>query len=249
MNLCVLASDSKEVSDLAVRLNDPSKELRGMLSERLQLPRTDGFSEVLDFRVVGNLSTIEAAARTFKLTIEDRFRGGLAFHLVEISTEFPGATFLPETVGTTFSRKQVLREGRWVQELQGSDRANKATGFGILDIFAPFRAEYSAKLAFGSLWETWLDETGGALQQLKSDSNSASESLKPPRRRSHSETKLSVSLLTESSDGDIKRRLNKISEPKQGGNQANPKECSRRKRLRGNEKGARSTRKTMWKVS
>src|SRR5215831_9484221 len=93
-NLCVLGGDSKEVNEIAVRLNEPSKELHVWLCDRLQLPRVDGISDVLEFKILLNLANIEAAVRTFRLTIPDRFCGMVACHLGEISAAFPTATFL-----------------------------------------------------------------------------------------------------------------------------------------------------------
>src|SRR5215471_11914052 len=216
-NLCVLASDSKEVKDIAVRLNEPSKDLGDWLCERLQLPRIDGLGDVLDFEIVGNLTNIEAAVRTFRLTIQDRFCGMVAFHLSEISAAFPSAIFLLETEGLTFLRKEVLRKGCRVQEIHRDNRANQVAGGCILDIFVPFRAEHSAHLAFGSLWKSWLDDTAAALQELKSNSNSASESPKLAEQRCHTDTKLRVSVPIKASGGIARRKLSKRSSTNEGG--------------------------------
>lgn len=45
-HLCVLATSSKEVQDIAARLNAPSEELRNWMCERLRLSRIDGVTEV-----------------------------------------------------------------------------------------------------------------------------------------------------------------------------------------------------------
>ena len=174
------------------RLNEPSKELRAWLCERLQLPRIDGISDVLDFKIAGNLTIIEAGVRTFRLTIQDRFRGTVAIHLVEISAAFPTAVFLLESEGTGFIRKVVLRGGHWFQDVRSDDPGIQTTSAGILDIFAPYRAEHEARLTFGSLWKRWLDLTEASLQQLKSNSNSGPQSAKPRKRGPHTGAKLRV---------------------------------------------------------
>ena len=92
-NLYVLATSQAEVKEIAVRLNQPSEALRDMLVEPLGV-LVDGLSEIIDFRIVRNVATMEARVRRFRLAIEDRYCGPLAMHLAEISATFPRAVFL-----------------------------------------------------------------------------------------------------------------------------------------------------------
>ena len=87
------------------------------------------------------------------MTIQDRFRGAVAMQLFEMSGTFPDSIFLLKTEGTSFfSRKEIVRGGKLVRQIQSGDRRTQLFDWGVLDIFAPFWAEYGAKLAFGSLW-------------------------------------------------------------------------------------------------
>lgn len=137
------------------------------------MSKLDGFTDVIDFRVLRNLSSIEATVRAFRLTIDDRFRGLIVLHLVEVSAAFPGAVFLLETEGRTSSRKDVLRDGHWVQTLECGNHDNSVTGIGMIDVFAPFVAEHTENLPFGSLWRSWLNDAAKSLQRLRRGANSA----------------------------------------------------------------------------
>jgi hypothetical protein len=180
-NLYVLATSQEEVKEIGVRLNQPSETLRDRLAERLGV-RVDGLSEIFDFRIVRNVATMEASVRRFRLAIEDRYRGTLAKHLVEISATFPRAAFLLQSEGSSFSRKEVLRAGQRVQVIHARHQQVHPAAWTVLDIFTPFRAEHSANLPFGSLWRPWLDDLAASLKQLRTNSDSASDAQKRRER-------------------------------------------------------------------
>ncbi len=171
-DLHVLATSQAEVKQIAVRLNQPSEALRDRLAERLGV-RIDGLSEIFDFRIVRNVATIEFSAGKFRLSIEDRYRGALAMHRFDISAAFPRAVFLLQTEGTNFSRKEVIRAGQKVQEIHACHQQGGPTALAVLDIFIPFRAEHKGNLAFGSLWQPWLDDQAVSLKQLRKSATSA----------------------------------------------------------------------------
>jgi hypothetical protein len=67
-----------------------------------------------------------------------------------------------------------MRAGKVVREVFDGDK--QVGPWALLDIFAPFRAEYYGKAAeFGSLWQPWLDAVIAAAGRLKGDETPASK--------------------------------------------------------------------------
>ncbi len=236
--LSVLASNPAEVRAIAARLNDPSSQLRSLLSERLQLPKLDGFSDVLDFRALQNLSSIEAAVRGFRLTIDDRFCGLVARHLVEVSAAFPRAVFLLETEVRTFSQKDVLRDGHWVQKVECRSHGNPVTGTGMVDIFAPFVAEHTANLPFGSLWGSWLNDAARSLRRLKRGANSASQASNRSEERPCTTAKARAGSRPDTSQQQITNKVSKPFHSAGSGKLGNSRILSRRQKPNHGRKAA-----------
>jgi len=60
-----------------------------------------------------------------------------------------------------------MRAGKIVREVFDGDEQCQGLDWALLDIFAPFRAEYfDERHEFGSLWTSWLDATMAAVKVL-----------------------------------------------------------------------------------
>jgi hypothetical protein len=89
----------------------------------------------------------------------------------------PPAIFLFEhcDLQASYTGKQVIRSGEAVQEVLDGDQQVQGLEWALLDIFAPFRAEYygDGKAEFRSLWQPWVDAMIAAARQLKGGGDSA----------------------------------------------------------------------------
>jgi hypothetical protein len=63
----------------------------------------------------------------------------------------------------SYSGKWVERAGELVHQIHDGHQQAQAIDWALLDIFAPFRAEYELGLEFGSLWQEWLADTTAAV--------------------------------------------------------------------------------------
>jgi hypothetical protein len=133
----------------------------------------EGLKELLEFKTVKNLGYMHQGvnkARRFSLEFKDKSYGIVDSHLTEISRAFPAAIFLLEYFDTqaSYSGKQVIRAGEVVQKVFDGDQQAQGLDWALLDIFAPFRAEYDGEEhEFGSLWTPWLDAVMAAVKGLK----------------------------------------------------------------------------------
>jgi hypothetical protein len=67
-----------------------------------------------------------------------------------------------------------MRAGEVVQEVFDGDQKVQGLDWALLDIFAPFKAEYyGEERDFGSLWTPWLDSVIAAVSELKDKEESA----------------------------------------------------------------------------
>jgi hypothetical protein len=113
--------------------------------------------ELLEFKTVENLAYVHndvSKARRFGLEFKDRYYGIVDSHLTEVSRAFPAAIFLLEyfDMQMSYSGKRVMRSGEVVQEVFDGDQQVRGLDWALLDIFAPFRAEYfGEEHEFGSL--------------------------------------------------------------------------------------------------
>jgi len=181
-DLDVLASNPAEINQIAARLNQPSFELATWVAQRFGQPVgevAEGLKELLEFKSVRNLGYIDNAvnkARRFSISFKDKYSGVVKSHLSEVSEAFPTAIFLVTyyDMQASYAGKWVERAGELVQQIHDGDQQAQAIDWVLLDIFAPFRAEYELGLEFGSLWQKWLADTATAVQDLRRELSSAS---------------------------------------------------------------------------
>jgi hypothetical protein len=148
-NLDVLAMSPAEISQIAERLNQPSLELVTWIAQRGGQPVSEvaeGLKELLEFKTVKNLGYVHNdvnKARRFRLEFKDKYYGIVDSHLIEVSRAFPVAVFLLEYFDTqaSYSGKRVIRAGEIVREIFDHQQV-QGLDWALLDIFAPFRAEY-----------------------------------------------------------------------------------------------------------
>ena len=90
-------------------------------------------------------------------------------HLFEVSEEFPTAVFLLEhcDMQASYSGKMVIRAGEIIQAVFDGNQRAKALDWVLLDIFAPFRAEWERGLEFCSLWREWVEDVTTAVEALR----------------------------------------------------------------------------------
>jgi hypothetical protein len=63
-----------------------------------------------------------------------------------------------------------MRAGEIVREVFDGDQQVQGFDWALLEIFAPFRAEYYGKEhEFGSLWNSWLEAIMAAAKSLKDE--------------------------------------------------------------------------------
>jgi hypothetical protein len=68
----------------------------------------------------------------------------------------------------------VMRAGEVVQEVFDGDQKVQGLDWALLDIFAPFRAEYyGEEHEFASLWNSWVEAATAAAKGLKDIQGSA----------------------------------------------------------------------------
>jgi hypothetical protein len=172
--LDVLAASPVEINKVAVRLKYPSPELANWVAEKWGASTdevADSMKTLLAFESVRNLGYIDDAinkARSFRLAFKDKFSGIIRSQLYEVSTTFPTAIFLLtyRDLGN-YSGKEVIRAGQTVQSVHDGNQQAQGQDWALLDIFAPFWAEYDLGVAFGSLWQQWVGDIITAANNLK----------------------------------------------------------------------------------
>jgi len=178
----VLATSPVEINQIAERINHSSLELARWIAERDQEPFNDvleALKKLLAFKTVKNLGVIaddENKARRFSLAFKDKYYGIVDAHLMELSESFPNATILLEywDMQASYSGKRVMRAGKVVQEVFDGDQQAQGLDWTLLDIFAPFRAEYyGEEHEFGSPWSSWVKAIVAAAKALKDEQDSA----------------------------------------------------------------------------
>ncbi len=172
--LDVLANTTDEINQIAARMEQPSQELASWLAQRTSQPVGEVaqslkafFSEFKTQNLFYQDDSVNKA-RQFSLSFKGRHHGIVDSHLIEVSAAFPKAVFLLEysDMQASYSGKQVMRAGEIVQEVFDKDQKSQALDWALLDIFAPFRAEYCEEKPFGSLWNRWLEDIVAAAKQL-----------------------------------------------------------------------------------
>lgn len=162
--LDVLATNPEEINRIATRLKQLSPELLDWVAKRDNRKPDEieqDVTELVSFEPVANLFYIHESvnkARRFENSFKDRCSGIVKSHIFEISAEFPNAVFLLEAyfMQASCSGKRVIHAGEIVQDIFDLNQHSEAHDWVLLDIFAPFVAEWNEGLAFGSLWTKWL---------------------------------------------------------------------------------------------
>jgi hypothetical protein len=173
-DLAVLATSPFEINQIAERLKQPStRQLNFMATESGQPVSQiiEGLKELVGFRAIRNLGYVDASvnkAREFSLSFKSNYRGVVDSHLFAISEDFPSAIFLLtfRDLQAGISGKKVIRAGIVVQHIHDGDHKSQMVDWVLLDIFAPFWAEYDEGLEFGSLWRPWLDDILATTKEL-----------------------------------------------------------------------------------
>jgi hypothetical protein len=180
----VLASSPSELNHISERLKKPSQELADWVAQKLGKEVTEvaeNLKQLLEFEEVENLGYIDNAvnkARRFSIEFKDRHYGIVQSHLFEVSEAFPTAIFLLDyrNMECSSSGKRVIHEGKVIQETFDNEQQAEGVDWTLLDIFAPFRAEYYGERAkFGELWQPWLESMMVALTQLKDKQSPANQ--------------------------------------------------------------------------
>ncbi len=175
--LDVLASNPAEINQIAARLQQPSAELTKWAAAgfgQTISEVTEPLKEVVGFEVVCNLGHLDPSvnkARRFRNSSKDKYRGIVESHLSECTVTFPAAIFLLTycDMQYSYSGKYVIRAGEIVQRIHDGRQKAQGMEWALLDIFAPFRAEWDADLEFGSLWGEWLADVITAAKVLKAE--------------------------------------------------------------------------------
>ena len=160
--LDVLATSPREINRIAPRLKHPSLGWWTGLTASQVRSRDP-------LRRGGPVLSVEYKARRFKNSVYDRSVGIVQNYLFEVSAEFPNTVFLLEyrDMDAAYSGKMVIRAGDVVQQIFDGDQRAQALDWALLDIFAPFRAEWNEGLQFGSLWAKWVADAKAKLRQLE----------------------------------------------------------------------------------
>jgi hypothetical protein len=173
--LDVLAGSPAEIDQISERLNKPSRDLATWVAGKFGDPMNEVekfLQELLKFKTVKDLSFLEKhnTARRFSLLFK-RYSGIVNSHLAEVSEAFPRAVFLLEhfDMQASYSGKRVIRAGQVIQEIHDGHQQSQAMDWVLVDIFAPFTAEYQLGLEFGLLWKEWVYDLTGAVKELKEE--------------------------------------------------------------------------------
>src|ERR1039458_1933413 len=155
-HLDVLASNPAEINQIAERLKRPSLELANWVAQRSGQPVgkvVENLKDLLAFKTVRNLGYIDNTvnkARTFSISFRKSI-GIVRSHLSEVSEAFPTAIFLltDYNMQASSAGKVVMRAGVEVEQIHDGSQRAQAIDWVLLDIFAPFIAEYELGVEFG----------------------------------------------------------------------------------------------------
>lgn len=172
--LDVLAGSPEEINRVEVRLKQPSAELIKCVATEFKQSENEIASylpELVGFETVENLFYVDKSvnkARRFQNSFK-RWTGIVDSHLLEVSEEYSSAIFLLEHFDMLFSYsgKKVIHAGEVVKETFDGKQRAQSLDWVLLDIFAPFVAEWDRGLEFGSLWEEWVGEVAEAIKDLR----------------------------------------------------------------------------------
>jgi len=173
-----LGKSPTEINQIGERLNRPSAQLAKRLTRVRGQPEgeiikaLEDLKELLEFKPVDNPGhQSEDKVRRFNASFRDRLSDIAWSHILEVSDSFPVTIFLIDYYDQqwSYTGKIVIRGGEVVQEVFDGDKRSQGLDWALLDIFAPFRAEYFAEQEFGSLWRPWLEAVMTAATRLLKD--------------------------------------------------------------------------------
>ncbi len=132
----------------------------------------EGLRKLVAFQAVSNLGYSDESvnkARRFTNSFKSHSQGLINGHLCQVSRTFPNAIFLAEysDMQWSCSWKDVRRNGVVERSVYDGYQPAQAIDWMLLDIFAPYRAEYERGLPFGSLWNQWVDDLVVAADRLR----------------------------------------------------------------------------------
>lgn len=165
-----------EISDMAKALLETSQEflVPGTETQSTDDEEIEGLRELVAFKAVKNLGYVDESVnkgRRFENSLKSPFRPYIHALLCQISETFPHAIFLVEycDMQWSWSSKEVLRNGVVERSVFDDRQQAQAMDWILLNIFAPFRAEYQTEQPFGSLWNQWVYDLVAAADALKKD--------------------------------------------------------------------------------
>ena len=173
-SLDVLTTSPEEINRIATRLKQPSSELLDWVAKKHAWNPGDiaqSLTELVAFKPVKNLFYVHESvnkARRFENSFK-RFTGIVDSHLFEVSAEFQNAVFLLDyrDMQYSYSGKMVIHAGEIAREIFDGSQESQALDWVLLDIFAPFVAEWNEGLPFRSLWPKWVEDAKAELKRLE----------------------------------------------------------------------------------
>jgi len=67
----------------------------------------------------------------------------------------------------SYTGKKVIKAGELIQQIHDGHQQAQAMDWVLVDIFAPYKAEYELGVEFGSLWHQWLADLAVAVNELR----------------------------------------------------------------------------------
>lgn len=169
--LDVLGTSPEEIGSITTRLKQPSFELLDWAAKRVNRTPDEidqDVTNLVGFKFAKNLFILDESmnkARRFKNSFKN-WAGVVNSHIFEVSAEFPNAVFLLNYYADNYSGKRVIHAGEVVQDIFDGNQQAQFLDWVLLDIFAPFKAEWDRGLPFGSLWTKWLEDAKKQLEEL-----------------------------------------------------------------------------------
>jgi hypothetical protein len=175
VQLDVLASDSAEIAEIEVALQQPCEELIVWWAKvcdedpadfASDIKETAAFKPKLDFHRGGQ----PVQARRFENSFK-RSWGLVWSHVKFVSRDFPKAIFLAEYWDDqgNYDGKKVIHAGHEVRSSHDGASPAQFSEWVLPNIFAPYQTEYELGLEFGSRWDEWVKGMQEAVADLAGD--------------------------------------------------------------------------------
>jgi len=177
----VLATSPEEINRIAARLKVASDKLVDWVAQQFKQDRNETaetLPALVGFEPVKNLFDVSESvnkARKFRNSFQ-RSVGVVNSHLYEVSKEFAAALFLVEyfDLASSYSGKMIILAGKLLHEVYDGNHHVQGMDWALIDVFAPFRAEYELGVPFGSLWKEWLEDMNTTVGNLSRDQHEQS---------------------------------------------------------------------------